>query len=587
MPTRFSGPPRQLIMALAAVATLAPLLGAAPVSGEMRHGRPRVAGAPVAGDVNDDGVLDVDDVFYLINFLFAGGPAPAGSGDEDGDGSVTALDLFYLINHLFAGGPAPSSGGWLAGWPGFGHDPSHTGRSATAGQPLQAVRWQTPLDLARVGITHYASPLITQAGNVVVTVKTGSTGGFRAECRAPGDGALIWQQTLDYSLPPHHWVPVCQPTLTPTNAVVMPAAGGTVLRRASADAETSTVDRLVFYGLAEYESALSTYGSLVTINTPITSDASGNLFFGFVTSGATPANLSSGIARIDASGAGTWTPVTAAASDPAMSRVVTNCAPALSADGSALYVAVRGGSGNSGSGYLISLNAATLAPLSHVALRDPSTALAANLYDDATASPTIAPDGDVTYGVLENPGGSNHYRGWMLRFDAGLTTAKTPGAFGWDSTASIVPAAAVPSYSGASPYLIFTKYNDYASAGGDGVNKIAVLDPSATRADPVTGATVMNEVLTIAGPTPDPDVPGGVREWCINSAAVDAAGKCVYANSEDGVLYRWDLTTNTLSQALTITGGLFEAYTPTLVGKDGTVYAIQGGVLYAVGAASP
>jgi len=30
----------------------------------------------IAGDVNGDGVVNVSDVFYLINFLFAGGPAP-------------------------------------------------------------------------------------------------------------------------------------------------------------------------------------------------------------------------------------------------------------------------------------------------------------------------------------------------------------------------------------------------------------------------------------------------------------------------------------------------------------------------------
>ena len=39
-------------------------------------------------------------------------------------------------------------------------------------------------------------------------------------------------------------------------------------------------------------------------------------------------------------------------------------------------------------------------------------------------------------------------------------------------------------------------------------------------ADPISGATVMNEVLTVLGPTANTDLPG-VREWCINSAAVD------------------------------------------------------------------
>jgi hypothetical protein len=33
---------------------------------------------PVPGDVDGDGDVDVSDIFYLINFLFAGGPAPQG-----------------------------------------------------------------------------------------------------------------------------------------------------------------------------------------------------------------------------------------------------------------------------------------------------------------------------------------------------------------------------------------------------------------------------------------------------------------------------------------------------------------------------
>jgi hypothetical protein len=51
----------------------------------------------------------VSDVFYLINFLFAGGPAPICSADVDGDGQPTVSDVFYLINYLFAGGPPPAT----------------------------------------------------------------------------------------------------------------------------------------------------------------------------------------------------------------------------------------------------------------------------------------------------------------------------------------------------------------------------------------------------------------------------------------------------------------------------------------------
>jgi len=72
-----------------------------------------------AGDVNGDGLVDVLDVFFLINYLFAGGSPPLhptgvtgdavyyASGDVNHDGNVDVLDVFYLINALFAAGPAP------------------------------------------------------------------------------------------------------------------------------------------------------------------------------------------------------------------------------------------------------------------------------------------------------------------------------------------------------------------------------------------------------------------------------------------------------------------------------------------------
>jgi predicted outer membrane repeat protein len=59
------------------------------------------------GDVNGDGVVNVADVFFLINFLFAGGPLPPGLANVNQDSVRDVLDVFYLINRLFAGGPAP------------------------------------------------------------------------------------------------------------------------------------------------------------------------------------------------------------------------------------------------------------------------------------------------------------------------------------------------------------------------------------------------------------------------------------------------------------------------------------------------
>jgi hypothetical protein len=60
------------------------------------------------GDANGDGTVGVADVFYLINYLFAGGPLPLGRANVNGDSSIDVADVFYLINYLFAGGPAPA-----------------------------------------------------------------------------------------------------------------------------------------------------------------------------------------------------------------------------------------------------------------------------------------------------------------------------------------------------------------------------------------------------------------------------------------------------------------------------------------------
>jgi hypothetical protein len=229
-----------------------------------------------------------------------------------------------------------------------------------------------------------------------------------------------------------------------------------------------------------------------------------------------------------------------------------------------------------------------LQTINSVRLTDPSSGLDADIPDASSATPTVGPDGDVYFGVLENPFPSHNDRGWLLHFNRDLTQQKTPGSFGWDDTPSIVPATVVPSYHGSSTYLLMTKYNNYAGINtGDGLNKIAILDPNASEADPIFPAvSVMNEVLTIKGVTPDPNFPtfaGAVREWCINAAAVDPISKSVLANSEDGKLYRWDLTNNSFSQIITLSGGIGEAYTPTVIGSDGTAYAINDAVLFAIG----
>ncbi|HEU4590039.1 MAG TPA: hypothetical protein VFS13_03950 [Steroidobacteraceae bacterium] len=470
----------------------------------------------------------------------------------------------------------------------FSRDAQHTAVSEIATPPLTRIIWQTPVDLApqyfgggQYLLTHYGSPIISSMNTVLVPVKTGAQGGFRFEARSGTNGVLMWSATSDYIVPPHNWFPSFNLTLTANGRVYAPGAGGKIYFRDNVDSLTGTVQTAVFYGANVYAAARAELDAAVMISTPITVDAAGNAFFGFYVNAANSAGLSSGVARLAANGTGTWQPASTLASDATMDRVAMNSAPALTTDGATLYVAVSNAQER---GYLLALDSATLAPMAKVQLLDPKSGAPARIPGDGTASPTIGPDGDVYFGVLEAAQGSNNSRGWLLHFDATLSQGKIPGAFGWDDTATVVPASSVPSYAGTSAYLLATKYNNYAGSGtGDGLNRMALLDPAAAHTDPISGVQTMAEVFTILGPTADADHPGGVREWCVNTAAFDPATRSMLVNNEDGYMYRWNLETNTLSERLRFNNGLGQSYTPTAVGADGTVYAINNAVLFAVG----
>ncbi len=64
------------------------------------------------GDVNEDGVVDVADLIFVINYLFIDGPAPdpLALGDPNGDCIIDAADIVFIVNHLFAYGPSPEWG---------------------------------------------------------------------------------------------------------------------------------------------------------------------------------------------------------------------------------------------------------------------------------------------------------------------------------------------------------------------------------------------------------------------------------------------------------------------------------------------
>ncbi len=93
-------------------------------------------------DPNSDSLLDASDIFYLVNFLFMGGPAPHGpsgslpSGDANGDGNIDSSDIFYLVNSLFLGGPKPSASPMAPRGTAIGAEGQQIAGSIVLGKPV-------------------------------------------------------------------------------------------------------------------------------------------------------------------------------------------------------------------------------------------------------------------------------------------------------------------------------------------------------------------------------------------------------------------------------------------------------------------
>lgn len=506
------------------------------------------------------------------------------------------------------------------GWQGYGNNAQHTANSTVPTQPLERILWTAPLDADRSYygadlLIHYASPVITPKNTMVHTYRFSVPidGGFdrdnwRLVARNAANGRAIWQLNTDYSAPviwPQNWTSVYPMTLattggtSPVISAVGAGGGGTILVRNNPDVvSTVAPKRISFYeALAKYTSNPAAFKG-IKVCTPLTADGAGNIWFGYLVSSANPAPAAlaslgtGGVVRVNVNGQVAFKSVDSLAVDSALTRPALNAAPALSNDGKSVYFALTNPGQNTG--YLVKLNSTTLDKQASVLLKDPSGTSNARLIDQSSACPIIGPDGRVFMGVFGASWRESH--GWTLQFDANLKATDAnnklfpAGAFGWDDTASIVPATAVPSYKGTSKYLLLTKYNNYAIGSGDGINQIAVLDPgsNAKSKDRQSGIAVMDEILKVNGPTPDFNLRDqnhrfAVREWCINSAAVDVANKSAILNSEDGRVYRWSFVTNKLVEGVALQPATGEAYTSTLVGPDGVVYAINNSYIHAVG----
>jgi hypothetical protein len=507
-------------------------------------------------------------------------------------GSVASAAVCVVLTATTAGSSQAVGAPSGPAWTGFANNAQHTAVAPVTPQPLDHVHWHVKVDhdpgniVPDGPIAHYASPMITSANTVVVPTRFNARKGFDLVAYAGADGSRMWQLHTDYAVPPQAtkwWPPPLPATLRDDTHAVVAAAGGTVLIRKHVNQSDGGVRRVAFYGIGKWRAHRAAYRKHVFVTTPLTTGPDGSLYFGFSATPAAPGGLRNGVARISPSGKASWVSAKSLAGTGRGAHVALNCAPALSNDGSTAYVALNAGKRQHP--LLVGFDTSTLKPEFRHGLRDPQTHQPAALFENSSATPTIGPDGDVFYGVLGNPLIKHDLRGWLLHFNAHLTRVETPGSFGWDQSVSVLPSTSVPSYQGSSSYLLVSKYNNYTvGPHGDGRNELALLDPHAAQKDDYSRVQVMREVRTVLSPRHPRHTPKGSRyEWCVNSVAVDPATGTAIANNEDGHLYRWNLDTGQLDEQIRLGPGVGQAYTMTVVGPDGTSYAIENAILYAVG----
>ena len=67
----------------------------------------------ICGDFNGDGIFNILDIAYLINYIYKGGPPPVPLQSAnvnygiDQNSAINILDVVYFINFKYKGGPPP------------------------------------------------------------------------------------------------------------------------------------------------------------------------------------------------------------------------------------------------------------------------------------------------------------------------------------------------------------------------------------------------------------------------------------------------------------------------------------------------
>ncbi len=478
-------------------------------------------------------------------------------------------------------------------WPQWGRTPQHNGYTTAVGQsPNQQLAKITfdpfvSQEQAESGgdlLAHYQVPLI-DGNDVFLEVKTG----HYKSCDPPGSGmpfpcgpqawdtqtwnerAYTWQNgslvelwdfQSDWKPEPdgddysglYGWEPVFEAAME-SGYVFVPGASGSVYQLNEADG--SIVARYAPFGTKDPHTFVSG---------PLTLDSSGNLYYNAIRlNGTNPWTSNVGgawLVKVSAQGQiqtvsySTLVPdaqTTCRQDLPCGSqRPGINVAPAISSDGQTIFTASRAQFFEN-INYMVAVNS-DLTPQWDISMKGlVGPGVPVYLVDQASSTPSVAPDGSVLFGVTGDDGG----RGALLKFSA---SGEYLGNFnfGWDSTPAIYPTG--------DTYSVIVKDNYYSNNGPYYIAELAA-DLSTTE--------WLFQNMTFNSGHPDG------YEWCVNAPAVDANGT-VYVNSEDGNAYVIN-PDGTEKGQLFLQSAIGAAYTPIAVGFDGKIYTENDGDMFVIG----
>jgi hypothetical protein len=207
---------------------------------------------------------------------------------------------------------------------------------------------------------------------------------------------------------------------------------------------------------------------------------------------------------------------------------------------------------------------------------DPTTNLPGSgvVFDQASSTPTVLPDGSILFGALDN---YNYSRGHLFKFSSG-GAFQNAYPFGWDSTPAV--------YSHGGTYSIVIKDNHYPTPAYCYQQGNPVCTPTAVGPYYITQLDAnLNIEWQFQSTTTGPNNPNGY-EWCVNAPVIDS-NSVVYVNSEDGNVYSLPQGNAGVftapQQKIFLKEAIGAAYTPLSVGPDGKLYVQNDGHLFVVG----